>query len=262
MLIACSEATVPPTPKSVAFATHVANIVADDALALAATVTMSDGSPGPQSLIAYSSSAPAVATVDSKGLVTAVAAGTSTISAQTGSLHDELTVTVSWAPIITITFGRDTATLLLDDSLSTSIIATNSHAKPAPNAVVTYTSSSTSVATVDANGRIRTFAIGASTITATEENLHSDILVTVVPHFTQIATGAEHTVQQAEAEAWACQGDAHHERSQKLVHRTSSPICRNHRGRRLADFRQRAMPPHAEFVSVVCETDARLRRFR
>src|SRR4051812_8412638 len=81
-LIARSEATPPPTPKSVAFATHVASIVADDLLALAATVTMSDNSPGPQSLIAYSSSVPTVATVDSKGMVTAIAAGVTTISAQ------------------------------------------------------------------------------------------------------------------------------------------------------------------------------------
>jgi alpha-tubulin suppressor-like RCC1 family protein len=108
-------------------------------------------------------------------------------------LRDELTVTVSWAPITTITFGRDTATLLLDDSLSTSVVVTNSHNKPSPNAVVSYSSSSTGVATVDANGRIRTFATGMATVTATVENLHSDISVKVVPHFTQIATGAQHT---------------------------------------------------------------------
>ncbi|MFL5599547.1 MAG: Ig-like domain-containing protein [Gemmatimonadaceae bacterium] len=193
VLIACSEATSPPTPKSVAFATEAASLVADDALALAATVTMSDGSTGPQSLITYSTSDANVASVDSKGAVTAIAAGTSTIAAQVGSLRDELTVTVSWAPITTITLGRDTATLLLDDSLSTSVVVTNSHNKSAPNAVVSYSSSATGVATVDAAGRIRTFSTGAATITATVDNLHSTINVTVVPHFTQIATGAEHT---------------------------------------------------------------------
>ena len=193
LLVACSEATAPPEPKSVAFATDAASLVADDALPFAATVTMSDGSIGGQSLVSYSSSVPAVATVDSKGVVTALAAGTTTISAQVGSLHDELAVTVTWAPITTIAFGRDTATLLLDDSLSTSVVVTNSHNKTAPNAVVTYSSSSTDVATVDANGRIRTFATGAATITATVENLHSNINITVVPHFTQLATGAQHT---------------------------------------------------------------------
>jgi alpha-tubulin suppressor-like RCC1 family protein len=97
-------------------------------------------------------------------------------------------------PTITaIGFGRDTATLLLDDSLSTSVAVTNSNNQPARNAVVTYSSSSTDVATVDANGRVRTFATGSATITATVENLHSDILVTVVPQFTQIATGSENT---------------------------------------------------------------------
>jgi alpha-tubulin suppressor-like RCC1 family protein len=94
--------------------------------------------------------------------------------------------------ITTITFGRDTATLLLDDSLSTSVVVTNSNNEPAPNAVVSYSSSSTDVATVDANGRIRTFAIGVATVTATVENLHSNISVKVVPHFTQIATAASH----------------------------------------------------------------------
>ncbi|MFL5482014.1 MAG: Ig-like domain-containing protein [Gemmatimonadaceae bacterium] len=193
VLVACSEATPPATPKSLAFGTHVASIIADDSLSLPATVTMSDGTVGGPSLVSYSSSVPIVATVDSKGVVTALTAGTTTISAHVAGLHDELTVTVSWAPITTISFGRDTATLLLDDSLSTSVVVTNSHNKAAPNAVVTYSSSSTGIATVDDKGRIRTLATGPATITATVENLHSDINVTVVPHFTQIATGSQHT---------------------------------------------------------------------
>jgi len=193
LLIACSESTAPPTPKSLAFATHAASIVADDSLPLPATVTMSDGSVGGPSLVRYSTSAPTVATVDSKGVVTALTAGTATISADVGSLHDELIVTVSWAPIATVSFGRDTATLLLDDSLSTAVIVTNSHNKIASNAVVTYSSSSTDVATVDDKGRIRTFATGSATITATVENLHSDMNVTVVPQFTQLAVGAQQT---------------------------------------------------------------------
>jgi alpha-tubulin suppressor-like RCC1 family protein len=192
-LAACSESIAPPTPKSVAFPVDVASIDADDSRPLGATVTMSDGSSGPQSLIAYSTSAPTVATVDNNGVVTAIAAGTATIAAQVGSLRDEITVTVSWAPITAIAFVRDTATLLLDESLSPSVSVTNSHAKPAPNAVVTYSSSSTGVATVDANGRIHTFATGTATITATVENLHSVITVTVVPQFTQIAVGAQQT---------------------------------------------------------------------
>jgi hypothetical protein len=44
------------------------------------------------------------------------------------------------------------------------------------------------------------------------------------------ATGAEHLVQQAEAEARACQSDANHQRSQKVFHRTQSPICWNQLG--------------------------------
>ncbi len=221
-MIACSEATSPPTPKSVAFPTHAASIVADDSLALAATVTMSNGAVGPASLIAYSTSAPAVATVDNKGVVKAVAAGTATISAQVGSLVDQLSVTVSWAPLTAITFGRDTATLLLDDSLSTAVVVTNSHDKPASNGVVTYSSSTPGVATVDANGRIRTFATGTATITATVENLHSDIRIAVVPQFTQIATGSQQTCGITGTQRLYCWGS---DIDGDLGVGTSSPDC-------------------------------------
>ena len=42
--------------------------------------------------------------------------------------------------------------------------------------------------------------------------------------------GAEHPVEQAGAEARACQSDAYHQRSQKVFHRTQSPICWNQLG--------------------------------
>lgn len=191
---ACSESTPPPTPTNLAFNAESATLFADDTLSIGATLTMSDGSTtGTSSLVSYSSSAPAVATVSSKGVVTALSAGLATISAHVGGLHDELAVTVLWPPITGVAFGRDTATLLLDDSLSTIVAVTNSHAKPASNAVVAYSTSAPGVATVDATGRIRTFATGSATITATVENLHADINVRVVPHFTQIATGGQQT---------------------------------------------------------------------
>ena len=191
--LSCSESTPPPTPTSLAFSSDAVNLLADDSAPIGATLTMSDGSTtGTSSLVSYSTSAPNIATVSSKGVVTALAAGVATISAQAGTLHDELVVTVTWAPITTIAFGRDTATLLLDDSLSTTVAVTNSHTKPAPNAVVTYSTTAPNIATVDATGRIRTLATGSATITATAESVHADINVTVVPHFTQFAPGAEH----------------------------------------------------------------------
>ena len=55
------------------------------------------------------------------------------------------------------------------------------------------------------------------------------------------------------AKAGACQGDAQHERSQKVpLHRTSSPNCGIPPSEHYADFRQRAMPPHAELAVRSC----------
>ena len=68
------------------------------------------------------------------------------------------------------------------------------------------------------------------------------------------AAATEHPVQQATSrKTWARKGDAHHERSQKVpLHRTSSPICGIPPSGICADFRQRAMPPHAELNVRSC----------
>ena len=108
---------------------------------------------------------------------------------------------------VSVSFGRETATLLLDDSLSTAVVVTNSDNRPGPNASVVYTSSSTSVATVDATGRIRTLATGSATITATDGTLHADMMVTVVPQFTQLATGQVHTCGITGTQRLYCWGD-------------------------------------------------------
>lgn len=193
-LISCRESTSPPPePKSLAFSADAVALIADDSLAAGATLTMSDGSTGSSASISYSSSNSAIATVDTKGLIHAVAAGTATVIAQAGSLRDELTVTVTWAPITKIAFRVDEATILLDDTLAAPLVVTNSHNKPAPNASVTYTTSNPLVATVDTKGIIRTFFIGSATITAREGALSDILEITVAPHFVELAVGGQHS---------------------------------------------------------------------
>ena len=93
-LISCKESTSPPVPQSVTFSTDAIALVADDSVVAGVTITMSDGSPGSSAPISYSSSNSAVAFVDDQGFIHAFAAGTATIFAKVGTLHDEVTVTV------------------------------------------------------------------------------------------------------------------------------------------------------------------------
>ena len=154
---------------------------------------MSDGSVGNPSAISYSSSNISVASVDQRGLIRAVGEGTDTITARVGSLHDELVLTVTYAPITSVAFSIDRESILLDDTLATHAVATNSHNLPAPNAAVTYTSSNSLVASVDVAGRVRALLLGTTKIIAREGSLADTLEITVVPQFIEIALGGAHT---------------------------------------------------------------------
>ncbi|MFM2075102.1 MAG: hypothetical protein RJB34_1407 [Pseudomonadota bacterium] len=126
--------------------------------------------------ISYSSSDSKVATVDSStGAVTNLAGGTSTITAtaaQTGTCAGQ---TSSY----TLTVNKAKPTLGFADSNSVSIAVGSSNVKaasvtglnsPLPSAsnlVLTYTSSDTTVATVDSTGKVTALKGGSATITVT-----------------------------------------------------------------------------------------------
>ena len=125
--------------------------------------TNSDGA------VTYVSSNTAVATVDSKGKVTAVAPGKTTITVNIAATETykaasaSCEVTVEAAPIVPVApefaLSAETATLVEGESTEL-VVSTNSDGK------VTYVSSNTAVATVDNNGVVTAVAAGTATITA------------------------------------------------------------------------------------------------
>jgi uncharacterized protein YjdB len=115
--------------------------------------------------VTWTSSNTGVATVNSSGVVTAKAKGTATITATTvaGGLQATCAVTVLQQPT-SVTLNKSGTTLYVGDSET--LIAT---VKPdnANNKSVTWSSSNSAVASVDANGRITAKGAGKATITAT-----------------------------------------------------------------------------------------------
>lgn len=83
----------PPAPSSVTVAPSASTVLVGTKVQLAATVKDSAGHTLTGQTIAWSSSAPAIATVDTAGLVTTVAVGTATITAKTASVLGTATVT-------------------------------------------------------------------------------------------------------------------------------------------------------------------------
>lgn len=117
----------------------------------------------------YQSSNPAVATVSSAGVVTAVAAGNATITASytptgaTTPLTDTTDVVVTAAPPTSIAVTPATANVAVG---ATQQLAVATNLGVDVTATATYTSSDPAVATVDAAGLVTGVAAGTATITA------------------------------------------------------------------------------------------------
>ena len=115
--------------------------------------------------VTWSSSKTSVATVDASGKVTAVAEGTATITAQAGDKTASCTVTVKKKVVAVESVTLDKSSLELTEGETATLTAS---VKPdnATNKTVTWSSSRTSVATVDANGTVTAVAEGSATISA------------------------------------------------------------------------------------------------
>ena len=154
-----------------------------------ATGSYSDGSSRDLTgLVSWGSSSTAAATIDVNGLLTGVAAGSTTISATLGSVTKSTTITVTVPTIASIsvtpvglTLGiginqQYTATASYSDGLTQDLVSG-----------VTWSSSSTSVATINSSGLANTLAAGTTTITATVGSLSDTSTLTIVPaHLTSI----------------------------------------------------------------------------
>lgn len=143
---------------------------------LTATITPSDVT---NKSISWTTSDSSIATV-SNGVVTAVSPGIATITAKTyNGKSAKCTITVKQVEPTSITLNKSSLSLNEGDTyqLSATIYPSN-----AANKTVTWTSSNTSVVSVDSNGRVSAKAIGSATITAkTVNNKVATCTITVSP---------------------------------------------------------------------------------
>ena len=154
-----------------------------DTETLTATVEPSDA----DQTVTWSSDHETVAAVSDSGKITAVAAGTATITATATNgtpddLNDDITatctVTVKKNVVAVESITLDKSSLELTEGETATIIAT---VKPdnATNKTVTWSSSNASVASVDANGTVTAVAEGSATITAKAGDKTATCTVTV-----------------------------------------------------------------------------------
>jgi len=130
----------------------------------------------------WKSSNESIAKVSTAGLVTGVAAGTATITAQTGGATGTTTITVTAASVVL----SGTATVAAGKTTQLTATVT-----PTGDTVSSWVSSKTSIATVSATGLVTGVAVGTTVITVTTNNGTKATMTITVTAATAISDSAK-----------------------------------------------------------------------
>ncbi|MBQ8882322.1 MAG: Ig-like domain-containing protein [Clostridia bacterium] len=163
----------PATPPTVVYTVTYAseNYIMNQGQSGTPTVTVkANGQNASTSVLTFSSSNPAVATVNSSGKITAVAGGTCIITASVGSgenyASDNITVTVS-APtqtVYAVNFADSIAYVKVGNQITPNLNFTID-GNPAPISQLSFSSSNPAIATVNSSGVVTGVSAGSCVIT-------------------------------------------------------------------------------------------------
>lgn len=130
--------------------------------------------------LTWTSASQGVATVSAAGVVTAVAVGSTRITAESGAMSDVATVTVTLAPVASVSITPQNPTVTAN--LTTQLAATTRDADglTITGRAVTWESSANGVATISPAGVVRGVAPGSVTITARSEGIAGTTTLTVL----------------------------------------------------------------------------------
>src|SRR6184192_478090 len=120
-----------------------------------------------------------VASVSASGFVTGVAAGSVTITATSEGQSGTATITVSTVPVASVTVSPSTASVPVGQTVQLTATPKDASGNPLSGRPVSWGSSNTAVATVSGSGVVTGVTAGAATITATSEGQSGTATITV-----------------------------------------------------------------------------------
>jgi len=165
-------------------------------VALAATAKDDQGNVLAGRTIAWSTSAPAIATIDAAtGLVTGVAAGTATLTATSEGKAGTTTVTVSAAvvPVASIAIVSALDTLEAFSSELIGAVLRDAQGNVLSNRVVRWTVSNAAIAAIDpVDGMLTGVDRGTVTVTATSEGKTATATRVIVIKYRSVTAGSMH----------------------------------------------------------------------
>ena len=155
-----------------------------DTATVSATVTDARDNVIANARVDWSNSDPSVATVDSAGLVTAVASGDASVTATLGDLVAGTEVTVTQVPDFIAVEPSELAFSALGDTATLTATVIDTDGAAIVNAEVAWSSDDPAVATVSSEGMVVAVGTGNASVTAAFGDLAAPVGITVtqVPH--------------------------------------------------------------------------------
>lgn len=129
--------------------------------------------------VTWSTGSAAVATVNNAGTITAVAAGTTSVTATSVGKQASASITVNALPVSGITITPPTTALLAGGSLRLTATTRDRNGAVLTGRRIAWSSSAQTIATIDSTGLARGIAFGATTITATSEGVTALVALSV-----------------------------------------------------------------------------------
>jgi len=169
----------PGAVETVSIAPPTATVAVGASTTLEAILRAADGSIVTGITPTWSSSDPAIASVDAAGRVTGEASGTATITATVPGATGQATITVVEQGVAGLALNPSSATLFVGATLMLEATVTASDGSELNDRPVTYTSLDPAIATVDLEGLVTAVAPGSVNIVATAESVSDTATVFV-----------------------------------------------------------------------------------
>src|SRR6266705_2868425 len=164
---------------SVSVSPASATVAAGQSVQLTATPKDANGTPLSGRTVAWSSNNTSVAIADVNGNVTAIAPGSATITATTEAQSGTAAITVTNVPVNSVTVTPASASIQQGQTIQLTATPKDANGNALTGRVVTWSSSNTAVASVNAGGCVTTGAAGSATITAASEGKSGTAAITV-----------------------------------------------------------------------------------
>jgi uncharacterized protein YjdB len=171
----------PPPVASVAVSPTTKSMAAGQTTALAATLRDASGAVLTDRIVSWSSSSATVATVSQTGVVTALGAGTATITATSEGKSGTASVAVQAGPAATVDVTPTSTTIRVSRTVQLTAVAHDAQGNLITGRTFSWTPSDTRIASVSSTGVVTGRKTGIVTITATLDGRSGASKVTVTP---------------------------------------------------------------------------------